>query len=72
MTASLSRVMRRSKRKTIATSLPIAKEELLEEAAPPKLVRDYVTGEMISEEEMPVGSERWRASERAYWSGQGK
>ena len=30
-------------------------------------VYDYVTDECVPESEMPVGSERWKASERKRW-----
>ena len=32
-----------------------------------KYVWDYVANEAVPESEMPVGSERWKASERARW-----
>jgi hypothetical protein len=32
-----------------------------------KFVWDYVADVAVSEAEMPVGSERWKASEKAKW-----
>lgn len=39
-----------------------------EEATPvTRLVYDYANETLVDEADMPVGSERWAASERAYW-----
>lgn len=33
-----------------------------------RFIWDYATDEAVPEADMPVGSERWRASERARWA----
>ena len=70
MSTGLSRVVRR-RRKPIVTPLHAQTDAGEAQESPPRLVMDYAIGLLVDEAEMPVGSERWRASERAYWSKHG-
>lgn len=49
--------------------LDIVQPALEDEEATPvtRLVYDYANQTLVDEADMPVGSERWAASERAYW-----